>query len=304
MQILLKEYLKPEIDIPSFVKQLDKLVEEKRYAELLADYHANQGISRIPPLRLLWQAATAYTPSIFEQFRMEFELFLGCMVYCCGEVGSVSEIAYRAAETMDTYAFMESQSDQLLEQVENILQTRLNAVSKGQQQTLVQNEGNINEFSRKASRKKNKNGEDRCRHQNPLESNKRQKGRQGVYDEANGVRGDEPSAALPDIPAHPRNPPNQFLSSSQFMQTPYVPSHQFGLGPVQGIHEMTQFSQESSSAALPPQPFHSSSQLTQNAVQGCPAPDVHSLQFVASNPQLAEQSTDQRHCTIPLWDFL
>ncbi|XP_020093146.1 protein FAR1-RELATED SEQUENCE 4-like isoform X2 [Ananas comosus] len=403
MQILLKEYLKPEIDIPSFVKQLDKLVEEKRYAELLADYHANQGISRIPPLRLLWQAATAYTPSIFEQFRMEFELFLGCMVYCCGEVGSVSEyqvtikekprghfvrydssdftifcsckkfesigvpcchmlkvldfrnikelpphyilkrwrkdakngsprendvfaldddaksslskrygsllrilyrIAYRAAETMDTYAFMESQSDQLLEQVENILQTRLNAVSKGQQQTLVQNEGNINEFSRKASRKKNKNGEDRCRHQNPLESNKRQKGRQGVYDEANGVRGDEPSAALPDIPAHPRNPPNQFLSSSQFMQTPYVPSHQFGLGPVQGIHEMTQFSQESSSAALPPQPFHSSSQLTQNAVQGCPAPDVHSLQFVASNPQLGEQSTDQRHCTIPLWDFL
>nr|CAD1841459.1 unnamed protein product [Ananas comosus var. bracteatus] len=375
MQILLKEYLKPEIDIPSFVKQLDKLVEEKRYAELLADYHANQGISRIPPLRLLWQAATAYTPSIFEQFRMEFELFLGCMVYCCGEVGSVSEyqvtikekprghfvrydssdftifcsckkfesigvpcchmlkvldfrnikelpphyilkrwrkdakngsprendvfaldddaksslskrygsllrilyrIAYRAAETMDTYAFMESQSDQLLEQVENILQTRLNAVSKGQQQTLVQNEGNINEFSRKAR----------------------------VYDEANGVRGDEPSAALPDIPAHPRNPPNQFLSSSQFMQTPYVPSHQFGLGPVQGIHEMTQFSQESSSAALPPQPFHSSSQLTQNAVQGCPAPDVHSLQFVASNPQLAEQSTDQRHCTIPLWDFL
>lgn len=407
---VLKEYLKLEADLLSFFKHYDRLVEERRYAEQQADYQANQGTSRIPPLRLLWQAANVYTPAVFEIFRLEFELTMNCIVYSCGEVGTISQyevtvkdktkeqfvrfdsadgsaicsckkfefagvqcchvlkildlrnikelplqyilkrwrkdakvgsvrenqsfapdgdpksslpkrysslcrilykIAARAAENAEAYSFMESQSDQLLEQVERILQARLvekpspNAASKGQQHNLIQNEGNNDESPRTGGKKK-KNGDARRRNQNGFESNKRQKGRQGLSEVEIATRSDEPSAPSDEIPAQPRNPPNQLFAPSQFMQGPYVSNHQFGLSSVQGFHNMTQFSQmqESSVTVLQQQPFHSNTELGQNDVQACPAADMHSLQFVGSNPQLGHQSSDQGQYSIPVWDFL
>ncbi|RWV90687.1 hypothetical protein BHE74_00019147 [Ensete ventricosum] len=88
---LLKEHLNLEKDLRHFLDIYEMLLEERRYAELQADYNANQGTPRIPPLRLLWQASSAYTPALFEIFRREFELFLDCMVYSGSEVGSLSE---------------------------------------------------------------------------------------------------------------------------------------------------------------------------------------------------------------------
>uniref|UniRef100_A0A453LY29 Uncharacterized protein n=1 Tax=Aegilops tauschii subsp. strangulata TaxID=200361 RepID=A0A453LY29_AEGTS len=35
-----------------------------------------------------------------------------------------------------------------------------------------------------------------------------------------------------------------------------------------------------------------------------PPPDIQSLQFLSSNPQLGHQTTDQGQYTIPVWDFL
>ncbi|XP_038971619.1 protein FAR-RED IMPAIRED RESPONSE 1-like isoform X2 [Phoenix dactylifera] len=408
---VLKEYLKLETDLLSFFKQYDRLLEERRYAEQQADYHANQGTSRIPPLRLLWQAANVYTPAVFEMFRLEFELIMNCMVYSCGEVGTISQyvvtvkgktkehfvrfdsadgsaicsckkfefagvqcfhvlkildlrntkelplqyvlkrwtkdakvgsarenhsfaldgdpksslpkrysslcgilykLAARAAENAEAYSFMESQSDQLLEQVEHILQARLleksspSTVSKGQPHNLVHNESNNGESPR-AGGKKKKNGDARRKNQNGFESNKRQKGRQGLSGDAEiTTRSDEPPAPSDEMPAQPRNPPNQFFAPSQFMQGSYVSGHQFGLSSVQGFHNMTQFSQvqESPATVLQQQPFHGNTELGQNDVQACPASDMHSLQFVGSNPQLGHQSSDQGHYSIPVWDFL
>nr|XP_010923743.1 protein FAR1-RELATED SEQUENCE 5 isoform X1 [Elaeis guineensis] len=407
----LKEYLKLETDLLSFFKQYDSLLEEQRYAEQQADYHANQGASKLPPLRLLCQAANVYTPAVFEIFRLEFELIMNCIVYSCDEVGTISQyvvtvkgktkehfvrfdsadgsamcsckkfdfdgvqcchvlkildlrnikelplqyvlkrwrkdakvgsasenyncaldgdsqsslpkrysslcrilykIAARAAENAEAYSFMESQSDQLLEQVEHILQARLlekpspSTASKGQPHNLDQNESNNGESPR-ASGKKKKNGDARRRNQNGFELNKRQKGRQGPSGDAEiTIRSDEPPAPSDEMLAQPSNPPNPFFAPSQFMQGPYVSGHQFGLSAVQGFHKMTQFSQvqESSATALHQQPFHGNTELGQNDVQACPATDMHSLQFVGSNLQLGHQSSDQGHYSIPVWDFL
>lgn len=87
----LKEHLNLEKDLRSFLDLYESLLEQRRYAELQADYIANQDNPRIPPLRLLWQAANAYTPSVFDIFRREFELFYESMVYSTGEAGNLSQ---------------------------------------------------------------------------------------------------------------------------------------------------------------------------------------------------------------------
>ncbi|KAM0924887.1 hypothetical protein ACQ4PT_004771 [Festuca glaucescens] len=88
---ILTDILKTEIHLPYFFNRYDRFLEEKRLAEQQADYLAVQMTQRVAPLRLLWQAANAYTPTLFEMFRSEFELILDCMVYNCGEIGPISE---------------------------------------------------------------------------------------------------------------------------------------------------------------------------------------------------------------------
>ncbi|XP_051177987.1 uncharacterized protein [Lolium perenne] len=88
---ILADILKTEIDLPYFFNRYDRFLEEKRLAEQQADYLAVQMTQRVAPLRLLWQAANAYTPTLFEMFKSEFELILDCMVYNCGEIGPISE---------------------------------------------------------------------------------------------------------------------------------------------------------------------------------------------------------------------
>lgn len=91
------------------------------------------------------------------------------------------QIAVKAAENAETYAFMESQSDQLLEQVESILYTKLlektasTTASKGQLRNLVQN-GSNSGGSHRLSGKRKKNVDPHPSLLNVLGSNKRQKG--------------------------------------------------------------------------------------------------------------------------------
>ncbi|XP_072977790.1 protein FAR1-RELATED SEQUENCE 5-like [Typha angustifolia] len=88
---VLKKYLNPQIDLLTFFKYYERLVDEHRYAELQADFHASQSFPRVPPSKMLKQAANLYTPAIFEIFRREFEVFMDCMLYSSGEVGTISE---------------------------------------------------------------------------------------------------------------------------------------------------------------------------------------------------------------------
>ena len=86
-----KRILKLRNGFFTFFEQYGKLVDELRYVEQEADHHGSQGMSRITPLRLLWQATNAYTPEVFEMFRLEFELFISCVVNNCREIGSISQ---------------------------------------------------------------------------------------------------------------------------------------------------------------------------------------------------------------------
>lgn len=87
----LKKYLSPQMDLLTFFKHYERLLDEHRYAELQADFHASQSFPRIPPSKLLRQAASIYTPVVFEIFRKEFEMFMDCMLFNSGEVGTISE---------------------------------------------------------------------------------------------------------------------------------------------------------------------------------------------------------------------
>uniref|UniRef100_A0ACD5XCQ6 Uncharacterized protein n=1 Tax=Avena sativa TaxID=4498 RepID=A0ACD5XCQ6_AVESA len=386
MDAILTDILKPEIDLPHFFNRYDKLLEEKRLAEQQADYLGVQMTQRVAPLRLLWQAANAYTSTLFEMFRSEFELIMDCMVYSCGEIGPISEyevtvknrpgvhlvrfdsseymvvcsckkfenvglqcchvlkvleirnikeipphyilkrwrkdaqsepakenyVAAKAAENVEGHTFMESQYDQLLEQVELLLQAKLHdkpslsTILKSHQQNVLQND-TTNSEPRRASSKKNKSAEMRRRQQSPLESSKKKKGRQGLVEpeEAEPSLRVVPPIISNDIANHIRTPTNQFLEPSHIMQAPYV-TQQFGLNSLQGFSGMSPFGQMQEPSHvhlhqphLQQPPFHSDPQMHQ-----APPPDIQSLQFLSSNTQLGHQTTDQGQYTIPVWDFL
>ncbi|XP_062212590.1 protein FAR1-RELATED SEQUENCE 12-like isoform X2 [Phragmites australis] len=407
---ILTDLLKPEIDLRNFFNNYDKFLDEKRLAEQQADYLGAQMTQSVAPLRLLWQTANSYTPTLFEMFRLEFEQISNCMVYSCGEIGSISEyqvtvkdrprgqfvrfdssecmvvcsckkfeftglpcchvlkilelrnikelpphyilkrwrkdaqsestganygflatdddpkfslskrynmlcrnlykIAAKASGSFEASAFLESQYEQLLEQVEVLLQAKLHdksslsTILKGQQQNLLQNEASNSE-PRRATGKKNKNAEVRRQQQSPLDSNKKKKGLLEPEEIEIPLRVVPPTVSN-DITNHLRSPTNQFLAPSHIMQAPYV-AQQFGLGSLQGFPGMSPFGQiqEPTPAPLqqPPHlqqpPFHSGPQIPQ-----APPPDIQSLQFLSSNPQLGHQTTDQGQYTIPVWDFL
>lgn len=219
------------------------------------------------------------------------------------------KIAAKASESIEACAFLESQYEQLLEQVELLLQAKLydkssfSTLLKGHQQNLLQNEIGNSE-PRRATSKKNKNVEVRRRQQSPLDSNKKKKGLPEPVEIEIPLRVD-PHTVSNDIPNHLRNPTNQFLAQSHIMQAPYV-TQQFGLGSLQGFPGMSPFGQIQEPTPGPLQQphlqaptFHTGPQMPQTS-----PPDIQSLQFLSSNPQLGHQTSDQGQYTIPVWDFL
>lgn len=87
----LKKQLSPEINLSDFFENYGRILDERRYAELQADIHANHNARKLPSMRILKQAANAYTPAAFKMFEREFEFYMDCMLYSCGEVGTISE---------------------------------------------------------------------------------------------------------------------------------------------------------------------------------------------------------------------
>jgi zinc finger SWIM domain-containing protein 3 len=87
----LKKHLSPNYDLLHFFGQFERLLCERRSAELEADVNANQSTKKPPPMRILRQAASVYTPAAFKMFEREFELYMDCLLYNCGEMGTISE---------------------------------------------------------------------------------------------------------------------------------------------------------------------------------------------------------------------
>ncbi|KAJ0975898.1 hypothetical protein J5N97_017863 [Dioscorea zingiberensis] len=87
----LKKLLSPELGLLSFFEHYERILDERRFSEMQADVSAGQNNRKIPSMRILKQAANAYTPAAYKMFEREFEMYMDCMLYSCGEVGSVSE---------------------------------------------------------------------------------------------------------------------------------------------------------------------------------------------------------------------
>ncbi|OEL29307.1 Protein FAR1-RELATED SEQUENCE 5 [Dichanthelium oligosanthes] len=361
----LKEYLGCDTDLSPLLKFFESSAEKRRQEEMQADYHANQGVPRIP-LPLLWQAANLYTPITFDLFKKECEQSMDCMAYGCGEFGSLSEymiavknktkdqlvrfdssngtvactckkfenagllcchilkvyelrnvkeippqyflkrwrkdaklltmdeadgfnfdsdtkssvpgryaalcrlfynIAAKAAENVDSFALMASQSDQLLAEVEGMLRSTLDDKSSGpsfmdQLTHMAQNDYLLNS-SHEALGSTGKKKCEIARRRNDLETNKRKKARKGQPDETEGGPSGELNITPGSIQTEPRNTSNQFIPD-QLMQGHYVLGHNFGLGISQNLNDnLNQFGQASSVSTLQQQPFPGNGQLTQ-----------------------------------------
>ncbi|KAK8951769.1 Protein FAR-RED IMPAIRED RESPONSE 1 [Platanthera zijinensis] len=87
----LKKYLSPEMELLHFYERYERLIDDLRFAEVQADANASQSVRKLPSMRVLRQAANAYTPAAFKMFEKEFEFYMDCMLYSCGVVGTVSE---------------------------------------------------------------------------------------------------------------------------------------------------------------------------------------------------------------------
>lgn len=87
----LKKHLSLECDLLNFFEQFERLLCDRRSAEMEADVNANQSTKKPPSMRMLRQAANAYTPSAFKMFEREFELYMDCMLYICGEMSTIFE---------------------------------------------------------------------------------------------------------------------------------------------------------------------------------------------------------------------
>ncbi|KAF0892585.1 hypothetical protein E2562_016877 [Oryza meyeriana var. granulata] len=220
---------------------------------------------------------------------------------------SFYKIAAKAAENVETFALMASQSDQLIEEVERILKSTLADKSsvgpsiKDQLTHMVQSDYLLNS-SNEAKKSTGKKKSEVYRHKNALVNNKRHKTRKDTRhpDEATtGPRDGELNMTPDNTQSEPRNSPNQFLPD-QLMQGHYILGHSFGLGTSENLHNnLNQFGQASSVPTLQQQAFPGNNQLT----QGYPS-DMHALQFVGTNPQMEHQNGDQGQSPIPVWDFL
>lgn len=87
----LKKHLSTETDLFHFFEHYERILDERRCAELQADVSASHNTRKLPSMRMLKQAASVYTPAAFKMFEREFELYMDCMLYTGGEVGTISE---------------------------------------------------------------------------------------------------------------------------------------------------------------------------------------------------------------------
>ncbi|KAF7811845.1 protein FAR1-RELATED SEQUENCE 5-like [Senna tora] len=77
-----KRCLKPNIDIIQFFKHFERVVEDKRYNELKCEFELRQKLPRLKCAfsPMLKQVVEVYTPTIFDIFQEQFDMFHACSI--------------------------------------------------------------------------------------------------------------------------------------------------------------------------------------------------------------------------------
>ncbi|XP_039686153.1 protein FAR1-RELATED SEQUENCE 5-like [Medicago truncatula] len=78
----IKNFMSKNLDLIKFFERFEDVVEEKRYKELKCEFEARQKIPRLKNSYsdILQQVSKLYTPTIFDLFQREYELFEACFV--------------------------------------------------------------------------------------------------------------------------------------------------------------------------------------------------------------------------------
>ncbi|KAM6547360.1 hypothetical protein CsatB_019036 [Cannabis sativa] len=92
MNNVIKNYVSYKHEIPRFFQHFQRLVEDRRYDELKADFKATQtSLSLSLPVEILKHASIIYTPAVFRMFEKELCNAYDCAINIQGEVGTVAK---------------------------------------------------------------------------------------------------------------------------------------------------------------------------------------------------------------------
>ena len=88
-----RKCLNPDVNIVRFFKHFEQVVEDKRYNELMSEFKARDQVARLKCVssRMLQHLSGIYTPTIFETFQEQFDLFFACSIKQRKEIGSLLE---------------------------------------------------------------------------------------------------------------------------------------------------------------------------------------------------------------------
>ncbi|XP_058074594.1 protein FAR1-RELATED SEQUENCE 5-like [Magnolia sinica] len=92
MNHVLKKYLSSKYNLLCFFTHYERIVAERRYRELEADFRMRQSAPILfVDVKMLMEAAKAYTPEVFEIFQNEYKETLNHAIHKGGEFGTVLE---------------------------------------------------------------------------------------------------------------------------------------------------------------------------------------------------------------------
>ncbi|XP_062103042.1 protein FAR1-RELATED SEQUENCE 9-like [Humulus lupulus] len=92
MNNVIKNYVSYKHEIPRFFQHFQRLVEDRRYDELKADFKATQtSLSLSLPIEFLKHTSIVYTPDVFRMFEKEFCKAYDCAMNIKSEHGTVSD---------------------------------------------------------------------------------------------------------------------------------------------------------------------------------------------------------------------
>ncbi|XP_062119529.1 protein FAR1-RELATED SEQUENCE 9-like [Humulus lupulus] len=92
MNNVLKKYVSYQHTLLRFFKHFERLIDDRRYEELKADFRVSQrNLAPSLPIEILNHAAYVYTPAVLRMFEVEFSKAYNCAMEFCTELGAVTE---------------------------------------------------------------------------------------------------------------------------------------------------------------------------------------------------------------------
>uniref|UniRef100_A0A803Q5U9 Protein FAR1-RELATED SEQUENCE n=1 Tax=Cannabis sativa TaxID=3483 RepID=A0A803Q5U9_CANSA len=92
MNNVLKKYVSYQHTMLRFLEHFERLIDDRRYEELKADFRVSQGnLAPSLPIEILNHAENVYTPAVLRMFEVEFSKAYSCVMELITELGVMRE---------------------------------------------------------------------------------------------------------------------------------------------------------------------------------------------------------------------